>query len=64
MSLPDDLDVAKEAAAQVMDPRKVNAFLCKQHEELGGVTPIFLIRGGKLDEVLAFIRSIGEGVTA
>ena len=58
MSLPDDLDVAKEAAAKVMDARDVNAWLVKQHAELGGVTPIFLIRGERLDEVLALLETL------
>lgn len=58
MALPDDLDVAKDAAAKVMDPRTVNRWLCKQQEGLGGVTPIFLIRGGRLDDVLALLETL------
>lgn len=57
MNLPDDLDVAKEAAAQVMDPREVNAWLCAPNESLWGRTPIFMIRGGLLEEVLALLES-------
>lgn len=56
MNLPDDLEVAKEAAAKVMDPRTVNAWLCAPNESLWGRTPIFMIRGGLLDQVLALLE--------
>lgn len=58
MSLPDDLDVVKEAAGKVMDPRTVNAWLCKPNEALYGRTPIFMVRGGCLDEVLAVLDGL------
>ena len=62
--LADDLDVVKEAAAKVMNPRMVNGWLCKPNDALYGRTPIFCVRGGLLDEVLALLQSIGEGVTS
>lgn len=62
MNLADDLDVAKEAAGKVMDPKTVNAWLCKPNDRLYGRTPIFMIRGGCLDEVLALLGAPGDGV--
>lgn len=58
MNLPDDLDVAKKAAEKVMDPRQVNAWLCKPNDDLWGRTPIFMVRGGALDEVLAVLEKM------
>lgn len=58
MSLPDDLDVVKEAAEKVMDPRKVNAWLCRENDLLYGRTPIFCVRGGLLEEVLAVLEGM------
>ena len=60
MSLPDDLDIAKEAAAKVMEPRQVNAWLCAPNESLWGRTPIFCVRGGLLDEVLAVLEGMAK----
>jgi len=59
MPLVDDLDVAKEAAAKVMDAREVDGWLCKPNDELWGRTPIFCVRGGLLDEVLAVLEGMG-----
>jgi hypothetical protein len=58
LSLPDDLDAVKEAAGQVMDPRKVNAWLCRPNDLLYGRTPIFCVRGGLLEEVLAVLEGM------
>lgn len=55
MSLPDDLEVVKEAAGKVMDPPMVNAWLCQPNDFLYGRTPIFCVRGGLLEEVLAVL---------
>lgn len=57
MNLSDDLDVAKAAAEKVMDPRQVNAWLCAPNDLLYGRTPIFMVRGGCLDEVLALLEA-------
>lgn len=58
MSLPDDLEVVKEAAGKVMEPRLVNAWLCAPNDGLYGRTPFFMMRGGLLDEVLAVLGKL------
>lgn len=58
MNLSDDLDVAKAAAEKVMDPREVNAWLCKPNDALYGRTPIFMVRGGCLEEVLEVLKAV------
>lgn len=58
MSRPDDLEVVKEAAGKVMDPKTVNAWLCRSNDLLYGRTPIFCVRGGLLDEVLAVLEGM------
>lgn len=56
MNLSDDLDVVKAAAEKVMDPRQVNAWLCAPNDLLYGRTPIFMVRGGLLEEVLELLE--------
>ena len=58
MPLADDLETAKEAAAKVMDPKTVNAWLCAPNDLLYGRTPIFCVRGGLLEEVLAVLEGM------
>lgn len=58
MSLPVDLEVVKEAAGKVMDPRSVNEWLCRPNDLLYGRTPIFCVRGGLLEEVLAVLEGM------
>lgn len=43
-----------------MDPREVNAWLCKPNEALWGRTPIFCVRGGLLDEVLEVLERMAS----
>ena len=62
MPLPDDLDIVKEAAEKVMDPRKVSAWICKPNDLLWGRTPIFCVRGGLVEEVLAVLEGMGNDV--
>ena len=63
MPLTDDLEVVKEAAAKVMDPKSVNAWICKPNDLLWGRTPIFCVRGGLLEEVLAVLEGMGNDLS-
>lgn len=58
MPLADDLDTVKAAAEKVMDPKRVNAWLCAPNDLLYGRTPIFCVRGGLLEEVLAVLEAM------
>lgn len=59
-----DLEIAAQAAAEVLRPEVVDEWLHAPNPWLKGFSPADFIADGQLDLVLGMIAALAEGVTS